>query len=458
MENENCENVFDGLASIEAEQSILGGVLIQPSAMAKCRDLSAGMFYQPQHKMIFGVLLDMAATGKAIDVVSVDDELKNRNQDEEAGGLNYLVEMAQNVPSAVNIARYVQIVKNRHTEREMLKASAEIEKLALSRDGESVEEKCAKATALVSALNKTAVTEKTDLTITESAKEMLDFLQEMAERDGAVIGIPTSLDELDKTTGGMQKGNLVVIAARPSMGKTVLAENIARHATKRGMRVHYQSYEMLQRELIMRSVAAEMEINLGRLKSACMTETEYANLAAFINRIDRWRLSIDTAPLNVEQLALLATDKKINGGLDMLIVDHLHLIPWSGRGNETAELGHITKRLKRLAMELEIPVVLVAQLNRAVAKQTDKRPSMADIRGSGSVEQDANIIIMPHREHYYDEQANPNEAELIIAKNRDGEMKTVVCGFEGCYQRFTDWINPWQPSEKSREKRWEGDI
>lgn len=457
MENENYENVFDRLASVEAEQSILGGVMIEPSAMAKCRDLSAEMFYQPQHKMIFAALLDMAATGKAVDVVSVDEELKNRNQAEDAGGLSYLVEMAQNVPSAANISRYVQIVKNRHTEREMLKASAEIEKLALSRDGESVEEKCAKATALVSALNKVAATEKTDFTVVESAKQMLDFLQEMAERDGAVIGISTGLDELDKATGGMQKGNLVVIAARPSMGKTVLAENIARHAAKRGMRVHYQSYEMLQRELIMRSAAAEMEIDFGRLKSARMTETEYANLPVFINQLGRWRLSIDTAPLSVEQLALLAMDKKINGGLDMLIVDHLHLIPWSGKGNETAELGHITKRLKRLAMELEIPVVLVAQLNRAVAKQTDKRPSMADIRGSGSVEQDANIIIMPHREHYYDEQANPNEAELIIAKNRDGEMKTIVCGFEGCHQRFTDWIAPFTPPE-SQSQGWAGEI
>ena len=453
----NYENQQDlmataaSLASVEAEQNIIGGLLIEPSAMSKCRDLTADKFYQAQHKIIFGAMKAMVAEHLPIDVVTVNDRLESIGEADNTGGLNYLVTLAQNTPSAANIRRYVEIVENRYTERELLKLAAEVEKIALSRGGESVAEKCAAVSAAVSAINQTAKREETNMSYSEAAADMLNYMTEMNERGGALIGIPTGLEELDRKTGGMQDGNLIVIAARPSMGKTVLAENIARNAAKLGKIVHFQSYEMMQREIVMRGAAAEMGIDFGSMKQCEMTRLDYDNLGAFTAKLSNWHFSIDTAVLDVDQIALTAADKKINGGLDLLVVDHLHLVKKNDRNNEVQELGRISTRLKQLAMELKIPVILVAQLNRAVAKQGDKRPTMADIRGSGTVEQDANIIIMPHREVYYDNQANPNEAELIIAKNRDGEMGTVVCGFEGNHARFVNEPSPWIPPEHESE-------
>ena len=439
------------LASVEAEQALIGGLLIEPSAMAKCRDLTADKFYQVQHKTIFGAIKAMAAENLPIDVITVNDRLESIGEADNTGGLNYLVTLAQNTPSAANISRHIEIVENRHTERELLKLAGEVEKIALSRGGESVAEKCAAVSAAVSAINQTARREETNMSYSEAAADMLEYMTKMNERGDALIGIPTGLEELDRKTGGMQDGNLIVIAARPSMGKTVLAENIARNAAKLGKKVHFQSYEMVQREIVMRGAAAEMGIDFGNMKQCEMTQLDYDNLSAFTAKLSNWHFSIDTAVLDVDQIALTAADKKINGGLDLLVIDHLHLVKKSDRNNEVQELGRISTRLKQLAMELKIPVILVAQLNRAVAKQGDKRPTMADIRGSGTVEQDANIIIMPHREVYYDDQANPHEAELIIAKNRDGEMGTVVCGFEGNHARFVNEPNPWIPPEHESE-------
>lgn len=451
--NEFENNPLDLLASVEAEQNIIGGLLLEPTAMAKCRNLTAEKFYQVRHRIIFAALKAMAAENMPIDVVTAHERLENIGEEENAGGMTYLIELAQNTPSAANIRRYVEIIENRHTERELLKLAGEVEKIALSRGGESVAEKCAAVSAAVSAINQTAKREETNMSYAEAAADMLNYMTEMNERDGALIGIPTGLQELDRKTGGMQDGNLIVIAARPSMGKTVLAENIARNAAKLGKKVHFQSYEMVQREIVMRGAAAEMGIDFGNMKQCQMTRQDYDKLGKFTAQLGRWNLSIDTAILSVEEISLMAADKKLNNGLDLLIIDHLHLVKKAGRESEVQELGRISTRLKQLAMELKIPVILVAQLNRAVAKQGDKRPTMADIRGSGTVEQDANIIIMPHREVYYDNQANPHEAELIIAKNRDGEMGTVVCGFEGNHARFVNEPNPWQPPKK---QEWHG--
>lgn len=450
MENaHDIQAAVESLTSMEAEQSVLGGILLDGlPAFARCDRLAAEMFYLAAHRLVYGVMAQMAADGLPLDVVTVGEALEARNLAAETGGMGYLVELAQITPSAANIVRYAAIVESRYTERRLLAASAEIERIALDKSGESAEDKCSAAAAVLGKVNDTLL-HKAE-TCQSYAQALGGTLDYMAQKRKGLQGISTGLADLDAITQGLQKGNLVVIAARPGMGKTVLAENIARHAAKQGLRVHFQSYEMSQRELVMRGMAAEAEIHFGSLKRGELDIEEIRRKDWFVGRAPEWALTIDSEPAGIERLCLAARDRKLADGLDLLVIDHLHLMPRPGRNSEVQELGDITARLKRLAMELDIPVLLLAQLNRAVAKQTDKRPTMADIRGSGSIEQDANIIIMPHRPGYYDENENPHLAELIVAKNRDGEAGTVYAGWEGHYQRFTDQVPYWAPPPKEQ--------
>ena len=222
------------------------------------------------------------------------------------------------------------------------------------------------------------------------------------------------------------------------MGKSVLAENIARHFAKSGLSVRFQSYEMSAVELVQRGAAAEYGIDYGRLKKFRMTQMERDNFTLYLSKSQNWKFAIDTEMAGIDTLAARCRVEKRKSGLDVLFVDHLHLMPRKGV-NEVAELDDITARLKRLAMELQIHVVLVAQLNRATEKQADKRPSLADLRGSGGIEQNANLVLMPYREGYYDSDAPQETAELIIAKNRDGERGVLDLKWEGHHQRFAGY-------------------
>ena len=444
MENEiQLESLF----GMEAEQSVLGGILLGGlAAFARCTRLDAEMFYRAAHKTVYRTMAQLAADGIEPDVVTVADALEAAGASAEAGGLSYLAELVQVTPSAANIAAYAKIVEERYAERRLLAAGAEIERLALEKNG-STEEKCSAAAAVLGRVNDILLHgADTCSNYAQALGETLDYL--VRSKNG-LEGIPTGLACLDRRTGGLKNGHLVVVAARPGMGKTVLAENIARHAAKQGKAVHFQSYEMSRRELVMRGMAAEAQIDFGRLKTGTPTTDEIRRRNDFAAAAPNWTLTIDTAPSDIGRLCLAARDRKLTGRLDLLVIDHLHLIPRPGRTSEVQELGDITARLKRLARELDIPVLLLAQLNRAVAKQTDKRPTIADIRGSGSIEQDADIIIMPHRPGYYDENESPHLAELIVAKNRHGEPGVEYAGWEGHYQRFTGSVPLWQPPVKN---------
>lgn len=442
--------VVESLTNLEAEQTVLGAILIEPTAIVKCAALTPEKFYQAQHRVIYRALLDMTAAGEPIDIITLNDKLEARGEAENAGGLAYLIELQQNTPSAANIAQYAKIVNDRYIVRGLLMVSAEIEKIALAKDGGDVSQKLNAAADSLAEVGKNAV-QRGNKTFLETLKDLVADLDKRLE--GVRFGLPTGLPKLDEITGGLPDGNLIVIAARPSMGKTVLAENIARYTLKQGKAVHFQSYEMNAVELARRSAAAECGIEMHSLKTGRLTDTDYQNLNLYLSKAQNWRLDVNCDLLNVDELCFLAKEKKMTTGLDLLVVDHLHIMPRPNKNNEVQELGDISRRLKNLAVELNIPVVLVAQLNRGSAKALDKRPNMADIRGSGSIEQDANIIIMPHRESYYDNQINPHLAELIIAKNRDGEMGSVVCGWKGQFARFEDKPDlNWTPPQK--ESRW----
>lgn len=428
---------FEILASLEAEQSVLGAILIDNDSANLLTDLTPKDFFSDKNGLIFKTAMSMISDGLPVDVITLDAELGKRGLSEETGGLSYLIDLHQNTPSAANVGRYAQLVSESAAERELRFAAEQIGKLATERDGRSIADRQAEAVALLDKISGTAAGRSEEMSYEDAIRATLHHWERISETDG-MLGFSTGFSNLDEATGGLQRGNLTVIGARPGMGKSVLAENIARHCAKNGLSVRFQSYEMSGVELTQRGASAEYAIDYGRLKKYRMTQTETDNFALYINKARNWKFVIDTEMIGIDTIAARCRLEKRKSGLDLLVVDHLHLMPRKGV-NEVAELDDITARLKRLAMELQIHVLLVAQLNRATEKQNDKRPSLADLRGSGGIEQNANLVLMPYREGYYDSEAPQGTAELIIAKNRDGERGVLDLTWEGQYQRFGEY-------------------
>lgn len=428
---------FEILASLEAEQSVLGAILIDNDSANLLTDLTPKDFFSDKNGLIFKTAMSMISDGLPVDVITLDAELGKRGLSEETGGLSYLIDLHQNTPSAANVRRYARLVSESAAERELRFAAEQIGKLATERDGRSIADRQAEAVALLDKISGTAAGRSEEMSYEDAIRATLHHWERISETDG-MLGFPTGFSNLDEATGGLQRGNLTVIGARPGMGKSVLAENIARHCAKNGLSVRFQSYEMSGVELTQRGASAEYAIDYGRLKKYRMTQTETDNFALYINKARNWKFVIDTEMIGIDTIAARCRLEKRKSGLDLLVVDHLHLMPRKGV-NEVAELDDITARLKRLAMELQIHVLLVAQLNRATEKQNDKRPSLADLRGSGGIEQNANLVLMPYREGYYDSEAPQGTAELIIAKNRDGERGVLDLTWEGQYQRFGEY-------------------
>lgn len=428
---------FEILASLEAEQSVLGAILIDNDSANLLTDLTPKDFFSDKNGLIFKTAMSMISDGLPVDVITLDAELGKRGLSEETGGLAYLIDLHQNTPSAANVGRYARLVSESAAERELRFAAEQIERLATERDGRSIADRQAEAVALLDKISGTAAGRSEEMSYEDAIRATLHHWERISETDG-MLGFSTGFSNLDEATGGLQRGNLTVIGARPGMGKSVLAENIARHCAKNGLSVRFQSYEMSGVELTQRGASAEYAIDYGRLKKYRMTQTETDNFALYINKARNWKFVIDTEMVGIDAIAARCRLEKRKSGLDLLVVDHLHLMPRKGV-NEVAELDDITARLKRLAMELQIHVLLVAQLNRATEKQNDKRPSLADLRGSGGIEQNSNLVLMPYREGYYDSEAPQGTAELIIAKNRDGERGVLDLTWEGQYQRFGEY-------------------
>lgn len=428
---------FEILASLEAEQSVLGAILIDNDSANLLTDLTPSNFFSEKNGLIFKTAMSMISDGLPVDVITLDAELGKRGLSEETGGLAYLIDLQQNTPSAANVSRYAKLVSESAAERELRFTAEQIERLATERDGRSIADRQAEAVALLDKISGTAAGRSEEMSYEDAIRATLHHWERISETDG-MLGFSTGLKCLDEVTGGLQRGNLTVIGARPGMGKSVLAENIARHCAKSGLSVRFQSYEMSGIELTQRGAAAEHSIDYGRLKKYRMTQEEHNSFAEYLNEARDWKFVIDTEMVGIEAIAARCRLEKRKSGIDVLVVDHLHLMPRKGV-NEVAELDDITARLKRLAMELQIHVLLVAQLNRATEKQADKRPSLADLRGSGGIEQNANLVLMPYREGYYDSDAPQETAELIIAKNRDGERGVLDLVWQGQYQRFCEY-------------------
>jgi len=424
--------------SIEGESSVLGGLLLDNDAWDRVGDiLTDGDFYRYEHKLIYASIGALINGSKPADVITVFEHLQSQGKAEEVGCLAYLNSLAQYVPSASNIRRYAEIVRDRAILRKLISASDEIATNAFNPKGRPVSDIVDESEQKIFNIGEQGKRNKEGFQAMESlVVKLLDRVQEMADNPNDVTGVPTGFYDLDRMTAGLQAGDLVVLAARPSMGKTALAINIAEHvALNEGLPVAVFSMEMGAAQLAVRIVGSIGRIDQGHLRTGKLTDEEWPRLSEAIEKLRTISLHIDeSAGLNSSELR--ANARRLSrqcGQLGLIVVDYLQLMSGSSSDgeNRATELGEISRGLKMLARELKCPVIALSQLNRSVEQRPDKRPMMSDLRESGAIEQDADIIMFIYRDEYYTKEAckEPGVAEVIIAKQRNGPTGTVKLAF-----------------------------
>ena len=424
--------------SIEAESSVLGGLLLDNGAWDRVGDLlTESDFYRYEHRMVFGAIGALVNASKPADVITVFEQLQSQGKAEEIGGLSYLNSLAQYVPSAGNIRRYAEIVRERAILRKLVSASDEISTSAFNPKGRPVAAILDEAEQKIFNIGEEGARTKQGFQAMDSlVVALLDRVQEMADNPNDVTGVPTGFYDLDRMTAGFQAGDLIVLAARPSMGKTALAINIAEHvALNEGLPVAVFSMEMGAAQLAVRIVGSIGRIDQSHLRTGKLTDEEWPRLTEAIERLRTISLHIDeTAGLTSSELR--ANARRLSrqcGKLGLIVVDYLQLMSGSSSDgeNRATELGEISRGLKMLAKELQCPVIALSQLNRSVETRPDKRPMMSDLRESGAIEQDADIIMFIYRDEYYTKDAckEPGVAEIIIAKQRNGPTGMVKLAF-----------------------------
>jgi replicative DNA helicase len=431
--------------SLEAESSVLGGLLLDNSAWDRVADLlHEDDFYRYEHRLIFGAIYTLVNGGKPADVITVHEHLQTQGKGSEVGGLTYLNNLAQYVPSAANIRRYAEIVRERGVLRKLVAASDEIATNAFNPQGKTVAQVLDQAEQRIFQIGEEGSRMKQGFQgMDQLVVNLLDRVQEMADNPNDITGVPTGFIDLDRMTSGLQAGDLVVLAARPSMGKTAFAINIAEHvALNEGLPVAVFSMEMGASQLAVRIVGSIGRIHQGHLRTGKLTDEEWPRLTEAVERLRTVSLHIDeTAGLTPSELRANARRlARTCGKLGLIVVDYLQLMSGSKSDgeNRATELGEISRGLKMLAKELQCPVIALSQLNRSVEQRTDKRPMMSDLRESGAIEQDADIIMFIYRDEYYNKETtkDPGVAEIIIGKQRNGPTGTVRLTFLNHLTRF----------------------
>ena len=451
-------NSFDLLSegrqpfSVEAEQSVIGSIIIDPKALNRAATmLKAEYFYIPQHQEIYNTLTEMYEKNLPIDFVTLLEQLKSKGIYDEAGGKSYLTQLVQCVPTTANLDNYIAIVRDRYFARSLMKAAQTILK--------DINENAMDSNLLLDSAEQRIYEirqgrDNTDLVHIKSViqNETFDRLTKVADpatRDD-FIGIPCGIEELDKTLTGLNKSDLIVLGARPGMGKTSFALNIARNvAVNGGKTVCFFSLEMTRDQLAQRLLSNEAAIESSHLRdSSLMTEAEWTRLAQASEQLSKSNLYLDeTSSITVPEMkAKLRRMKKV----DLVIIDYLGLMrSATSKENRVQEVSDITRNLKIMAKELMVPVIVCAQLSRGTeVKGKSHKPALSDLRESGSIEQDADIVLFLYREKYYDSEntdpeqvSDPTTAECIVAKNRHGEIKSIPLHWDGQFTRFTAQTN-----------------
>jgi len=427
---------------VPAEQSVLGGMLLSKDAIADCVEVLKGVdFYRPAHESIYEAVLDLYGRGEPADAVTVADELTKRGDLARVGGQAYLHQLISAVPTAANAGYYAQIVAERAILRRLVEAGTRIVQLGYAQGGGDVEDIVNAAQAEVYAVADKRGGE--DYAVLGDILEMtVDEIEVASGKSGEMTGVPTGLTELDQLTNGLHPGQMIVLAARPAIGKSTLGLDIARSAAIRhNMASVVFSLEMGRTEITMRLLSAEAKIQLQHMRKGTMREDDWTRLAATMGKVSDAPLFIDDSP-NMSLMEIRAKCRRLKQrhNLKLVVIDYLQLMS-SGKRVESRqqEVSEFSRALKLLAKELDVPVVAISQLNRAAEQRGDKRPQMSDLRESGSIEQDADIVILLHREEAYEKESQrAGEADLIVAKHRNGPTATIVLAFQGHYSRFTN--------------------
>ncbi|MCP5145393.1 MAG: replicative DNA helicase [Gammaproteobacteria bacterium] len=428
--------------SIEAEQSVLGGLLLDEESWLHVADrIGEKDFYRHDHQLIFRAIAALANEAKPYDVVTVAEWLETQGSFEQAGGLVYLAQLAENTPSAANIIAYADIVRERSVLRQLIQVGTSIAGSAYKTEGRTSEELVDEAERSIFAIAEQGARGKRGFTsIKDLLVTALDRIDALYQRDSPITGVPTGYVDFDTMTSGLQPSDLVIIAGRPSMGKTAFAVNIAENAAiKDGLAVGVFSMEMPGEQLAMRLMSSLGRIDQHKVRTGRLNDDDWPRLTSAVGMLSDARLFIDDTPaLTPGEVRARCRRIKREHGLDLVVIDYLQLMQVPGnKENRATEISEISRSLKALAKELQAPVVALSQLNRGLEQRPNKRPVMSDLRESGAIEQDADVIIFIYRDEVYDDESpDKGIAEIIIGKQRNGPIGTVRLAFRGQYTRF----------------------
>jgi len=431
-----------------AEQSVLGGMLLSKDAISDVVEiLRERDFYRPAHELIYDAIVDLYGRGEPADPVTVSAELTKRGDLVRAGGAPYLHTLISSVPTAANAGYYAKIIRERAIMRRLVEAGTKIVQLGYTDEGE-VDDAVDQAQAEVY-----AVTERRESEDYVQLSELLPAAYDEIEKISAGVagqGVKTGFKDLDALTNGFHPGNMIVLAARPAVGKSTLGLDIARYASihKRETSVIF-SLEMSRSEITMRMLSAEARVPLNNIRSGQLGEEEWAKMARRMCEISDAPLFIDDSPnLSLMEIRTKSRRLKQRHELKLIVIDYLQLMTSGKRvENRQQEVSEFSRQLKLLAKELNVPVVAISQLNRSPEQRSDKKPMLSDLRESGSIEQDADVVILLHREDLYDSQNRSGEADLIVAKHRNGPTRTITVSAQLHLARFTDMAANFQTKE-----------
>ncbi|OGT19603.1 MAG: replicative DNA helicase [Gammaproteobacteria bacterium RBG_16_57_12] len=431
--------------SIEAEQSVLGGLMLDNSAWDQVADvITEEDFYRHDHRLIFNALTRLSERNDPFDVITLSEWLDNNNELVNAGGLAYLGAVAKNTPSAANIRAYANIVRERSILRQLIQVGTRITDSAFAPDGRNSVELLDNAERLVFEIAEQGARGKRGFRpIKELLVKAVERIDTLFEQDNPITGVPTGFTDFDELTSGMQAADLIIVAGRPSMGKTTFAMNIAEHAAiKSRIPVAVFSMEMPGEQLAMRLMSSLGRIDQHRVRTGKLDDDDWPRLTSAVGMLAEVPLYIDDSPaLTPNELRARARRLAREHGLGMIVIDYLQLMQVPGtKENRATEISEISRSLKALAKELNVPVIALSQLNRSLEQRPNKRPVMSDLRESGAIEQDADVIVFIYRDEVYNQESpDKGTAEVIVGKQRNGPIGTVRLTFLGQYTRFENF-------------------
>jgi replicative DNA helicase len=431
--------------SVEAEQSVLGGLLLDNSTWDQVADLlSDGDFYRRDHKLLFRTITELTTHGAPVDVITVSERLSKSGELENAGGLAYIGNLAKNTPSAANIKAYASIVREYSVTRQLIQVGTQISESGFNPDGRTTAELLDNAEKLVFQIAEQGSRGRQSfVSIKDLLTKAVDRIDTLFQRDDPITGVPTGFRDFDDMTSGLQPADLVIVAGRPSMGKTTYAINIAENAAiKHGLSVAVFSMEMPGEQLAMRMMSSLGRIDQHKLRTGKLEDDDWPRLTSAVGLLAEAKMFIDDTPaLSPAELRARCRRLKREHGLDMIVVDYLQLMQVPGfKENRAGEISEISRGLKTLAKEMHVPLIALSQLNRSLEQRPNKRPVMSDLRESGAIEQDADVIVFIYRDEVYNEDSpDKGTAEVIIGKQRNGPIGTVRLTFLGQFTRFENF-------------------